>query len=84
MGNKYSIHRTEWPIFDKKTLVQRVVELPVQINGKVRGRISVQTDYDEDKVREIVENNAGIKGYLGGKEVKRFIYVSNKIVNIVI
>ena len=82
-GHGYSVHMQEWPEIDESLLEDDTVEVPVQINGKVRGRVIVNADASEEKVREIVMAEDVFKSHLGDEEIKKFIYVPGKIVNIV-
>jgi leucyl-tRNA synthetase len=60
------------------------VEIPVQINGKVRGRLKVNVDISEDEIREKVLLEKAFSEYLNGGDIKRLIYVPRRIVNIVV
>jgi leucyl-tRNA synthetase len=59
-----------------------VIELPVQVNGKVRGRVTLAKDAPEDQARAAALES--IAGVIAGKQVKKFIYVPGKIANIVV
>ena len=72
------------PTPDEGALKVEEVEIPVQINGKVRAKVKVPFGADEETVKEIVLENDRVKGYLDGREVKKFIYINNKLVNIVV
>ena len=72
------------PTPDEDALRVEEVEIPVQINGKVRAKVKVPFGADEETVKEIVLENDRVKGYLDGREVKKFIYINNKLVNIVV
>jgi len=73
-----------WPTYDENVLKQDTIELPVQINGKMRGKIVAPVDCDEAEVEKIVMNDEKIKAAIGGANVKKVIVVKNKIVNIVV
>ena len=83
-GHGYSVHMQEWPEIDESLLKDDMVEVPVQINGKVRGRIMVNADAKEEEVKETVMLEDIFKLHLEGVDIKKFIYVPGKIVNIVI
>jgi len=83
-GHNYSIHMQGWPEIKKEHLEDEKVEIPVQINGKVRGKITVSSEIMEDEVREKVLLQKDLEPYLKGKDIKKLIYVKNRIVNIVI
>ena len=81
---KNSIHLQSWPKFDAGLATDAEVELPIQINGKVKHKIHVPLDMEENEVEKLVNDEARVKELLDGKEVRKTIYVKNKIYNIVI
>jgi leucyl-tRNA synthetase len=83
-GHDYSVHMQSWPVIDEKHLKEGEVEIPVQINGKLRGRLKVNVDISEDEVRQKVLSEKAFSEYLGGGGIKRLIYVPGRIVNIVV
>ena len=83
-GHKGSVNNQLWPKVDTDLLVEDTLEIAVQINGKVRGRVVIEKDMTEDQVRDIVVNDDRICEFLDGDTIKKFIYVRGKIVNIVI
>ncbi len=72
----------QWPSYDEAALVEDVVELGVQINGKVRARILVPADMDSQMIQELVLASDEVKPFLEGKTVRKVIVVKN-VVNIV-
>ena len=82
IGNEYSIHLQEWPKFDSECLNEDNVEVPVQFNGKVRGKLEVSKDMDEKDIEKKILEDASLSKYLSG-DIKKLIYVKGKIVNIV-
>jgi len=84
LGNKESIHVSEWPEYDESKIVEEMIMLVIQVNGKVRTNIEVSAGLSEDEARELALQNDVIKKWLEGKEIKKFIYVKDKLVNIVI
>ncbi|MDD4382420.1 MAG: leucine--tRNA ligase [Candidatus Dojkabacteria bacterium] len=83
-GYNYSIHMESWPEIDKALLEDEMVEVPVQINGKVRGRVTIKVDSTEEEVRDIVEKDVTFSSYLSGKEIKKFVYITGRIISVVI
>jgi leucyl-tRNA synthetase len=83
-GHDYSVHMQSWPEIDEKHLEEEEVEIPVQINGKVRGRLRVNVDISEEEVRQKVLSEEAFSEYLGNGDIKRLIYVPGRIVNIVV
>jgi len=85
MGNENSILEVaSWPEYDPEALIQEEIELPVQINGKLRARVKVPYDADEETVKSIVLEDIKVREKIGDHKLKKFIVVRNKIVNIVI
>lgn len=79
-----SISDVPWPTYDESSFAVDEVLIVVQINGKLRGKFQVPTDYPETALRELILKDEKIKAHIEGKDIKRFIVVPNKIVNIVI
>ena len=79
-----SIHLEEWPVYDEKLAKDNVYMIAVQINGKVRAEIEVNDGISENEIKEKALLNTQIQKWVGDKEVKKVIYIKNKILNIVI
>lgn len=73
----------KWPSFDEAKCVDSTVEIVVQINGKIRARLSVLTDIESDKAIALAKKDEGIAAALEGKNIIKEIYVKGKLVNIV-
>ena len=84
LGNKESIFKASWPVYDAKLLVEENVELVIQINGKMRSKIEVPRDISEDRLKELVQKDEKLIPWLDGKTPKKIIVVPQKLVNIVI
>ncbi len=84
LGHKDSVHQQAWPEYDPEKLIENEVELAIQINGKVRGRITVPADCDKDEMADQARNDERIGELLTGKEVVKVITVPGKLVNIVV
>jgi len=84
LGEKKSIHKSPWPKWDKKKIVDDTITIGVQINGKVRTEITISKDIEEDDVKSLVLKDKKVLEWIDGKEVKRIIYVKGRIVNIVV
>ena len=83
-GEKGSIHVSKWPEVDASAIKDEKIEIPVQINGKVRAKIEVVKGMDEHAVREAVEALENVKKHVGSKDIKKFIYVPERIVTVVV
>jgi len=84
MGYEYSVFNQKWPEYDPKALEKDVVELGIQINGKIRGRVEVPADLSEEQIKEIVLADPKVQSYVEGKTIRKFILIKNRIVNIVV
>jgi leucyl-tRNA synthetase len=82
LGYKEYVSACPWPDFDEGMMKQHSVELPVQINGKLRGKIIVSAEDGEDEVKKIIEKDKKIASQLKGRQIAKFIYVKGKIVAI--
>ena len=78
------ICESSWPEYDEEKTIDDKITIGVQVNGKLRGEVLVNTNEEESSVKEKVLNIENIKKYLEGKEIVKFIYIPNKIVNIII
>jgi leucyl-tRNA synthetase len=84
LGKPYSVHQQQWPKVDEEAAREDSIELPVQINGKVRDRITVPIDASEDDIKAAALASEAVKKYLEGKEPKKVIVAQKKLVSIVI
>lgn len=84
LGHNDTITYEAWPTYDESKLVDEEIEIPVQINGKVKATIMVPVDSTEESVRELAHNSDNVKVHLENKTIVKEIYVKNKIYNIVI
>ncbi len=82
IAQPYSVHQQEWPNYDEDMLIEDTLEIPVQVNGKVRGRINIPNNASNDDVKQLVLNDKVLSNYIDG-EVKDFIYIPGKIINVV-
>ena len=83
-GHDRSLAYEPWPVWDEALCVDDVVEMAVQVNGKVRGRVTLARDAKEDEARVAALAAEGVTSFTAGKQVKKFVYVPGKIVNIVV
>jgi leucyl-tRNA synthetase len=84
LGHSSSLTHEPWPKFDPALCVDEVVEIPVQVNGKVRGRVTVARDAAEATVLELALNAAGVAPHLGGKAPAKVAYVPGRIINLIV
>ena len=84
LGHEGTIAYEAWPTYEEDKLVVSTIEIAVQVNGKVRGRLSINKDQEAESVKQQALELENVKAHTDGKEVKKIIYVPNKIVNIVV
>ena len=75
---------TIWPTYDESLLIEKVVTFVIQINGKKRGLIEINRDSNEIELMRKIMNNTNINKYLKNKEIKKKIFIKNKLINIII
>ena len=82
--NQLNIEKIDWPTYDKTILIEDKINVVIQINGKKRGLIESQPGISEDNLFEIIIKDEKLKKYLANKEIKRKIYIKDKLLNIII
>lgn len=83
-GHTYSVHMQNWPKVDESLLVDEEMDIPVQINGKVRGRVKILSKSTEAEILDIVRKNDSLSSYLEDKEIKKFLYIPSRMVSVVV
>ena len=81
LGHEGSVHVEAWPAFDPELAKADEVELAVQVNGKVKAKITVAADAAEDEVKALAQE--AVSRAIEGKELKKVVYVAGRLVNIV-
>ncbi len=84
LGHTESIVFADYPVWDESLIRENTVELPIQVNGKMRAKITVPVDMEEAEVRKIALADPGVVKFLEGKEPKKFILVKGRIINVVV
>ena len=84
LGHESTLAYEPWPVYDESKLVVDEVEMAVQVNGKLRGKITVNKDEDQETVKVAALALDNVKIHTEGKDIKKIIVVTNKIVNIVV
>jgi leucyl-tRNA synthetase len=84
LGHEQSLAREPWPAYDPEKLVESSLELPVQVNGKLRGRITVPADADDTVILSAAKADAAVRPWVDGKTVVKELYVPRKLVNFVV
>jgi leucyl-tRNA synthetase len=83
MGGPYSVHQQAWPEWDPALAAQEDVTLAVQVDGRLRDRLSVPAEMGEGQIQERALDCAGVRRHLSGREVARVVYVPRRLINIV-
>jgi len=84
LGNRTTIADAPWPTWDEDLLIEDTIELPVQVNGKLRGKVSVPADADDDAIEQAAKADENVAAHLAGKAVRKVIVVRGKLVNLVV
>ena len=84
LGKPYSIHQQKWPQVDEAAAREDSIEIPVQVNGKVRDRIVVAVDASEDEIRKAALASEIVQKYMEGKEPRKVIVAHGKLVSVVV
>jgi leucyl-tRNA synthetase len=84
LGNRATLAYEPWPTFDEAAIREDTVEVPVQINGKLRWRIQVPTDIDQPSLEAAARADAKVAELLSGKTVVKAIVVPGRLVNFVV
>lgn len=83
-GGAYSIHDEAWPVWDAELAKPSTIEMPVQVNGKVRAKFDVPPDASKEEVEQLALDQENVKRHLEGKAPRKVIVVPNRLVNIVV
>ena len=84
IGEAQAVIEAPWPTPDAGALVKDVIEMGVQVNGKLRGRIAVPAAASDAQIRDLAHADEGVQKHTAGKSVKKVIIVPGKLVNIVV
>ena len=84
IGKEKSILETNWPEYDKSAIVEDVVTMIVQVNGKLRSKVEIPSNAKEEDLKRVVLADPKIKELTTAKTIKKFIIVPKKLVNIVL
>jgi leucyl-tRNA synthetase len=84
LGQSESLAYAPWPVFDLRHIQESTIEIPIQINGKIRGRITVPADATEEEVKQAALADDKVKKNLEGSSIRKVIVVPKKLINIVV
>ena len=84
LGYSGATLRVPWPAYDPDLAAEDELEMPVQVNGKLRSRIRVAVDVTEDEIRRLAQADEKVAQHLGGRQIVKIIVVPQKLINIVV
>ena len=84
LGHPPTIADVDWPAYEEGLCIDDVVEIAVQVNGKVRGRVTVPADADSDAVQAAALAEEKVVAFLDGRTPKKVIVVPGRLVNVVL
>ena len=83
-GHESSLAYEPWPEWDEARLVTATVDIPVQVNGKLRGKVTVASDADPATIQAAAESDDGVLRHLDGKTIVKAIVIPGRMVNFVV
>jgi len=84
VGHADDLASEPWPEVDAAALVQETIELPVQVNGKVRGHVTVAADADQETIMRLALADERVQGHVAGKTLKKVVVVPGRLVSLVV
>ena len=84
LGETKTINETPWPSYDESKTIDDEIEIPVQVNGKLKAVVKALKDATQEEVKQIVDSNDAVQTAIQGKTVVKEIYIKGKIYNIVV
>lgn len=84
LGHDDSVVLQKYPEYDDAKLIKSFIEFVVQVSSKIRGKIELPLDASEEQAKEIAQKDENVLKYLEGKEIKKIIFVKNKLINFIV
>ena len=84
LGETKTINETPWPVYDDAKTIDDEIEIPVQVNGKVKAVILVAKEASQEEVKAVVDATEAVQNAVAGKTIVKEIYVNGRIYNIVV
>lgn len=81
---KNSVHSQEWPKFDPKLIKEKTAILIIQVNGKIRDKVEIESGMQEESAKVLAISRKKVENWIMGKEIKKVIFVPDKLINIVV
>ena len=82
-GGAYSVHQAPWPVADPTLAVAETIELPVQVDGKLRDRLVVTPDTPAEEIERMALASEHVQRYLAGRRPARIVQIPGRLVNVV-
>jgi leucyl-tRNA synthetase len=83
-GHSYSIHNQKWPAWSETLVQVEQVTLVIQVNGKLRDRLSISVSITEEEAKKLAFESPKVKPHIEGKQIMKAIFVPGKLVNLVV
>ena len=83
-GTERSVFDVRWPEYDATFLAGGSVEIVVQVNGKLRGRLTLARGASEDQVVALAMSEPGVKKLIDGNKIRKVVYVQDRLLNLVV
>ena len=84
LGHATALIDEPWPVADTAALVRDTIKLAVQVNGKLRSKITIDANMDRDTIQQLALADEKVQGFITDMAVRKIIVVPNKLVNIVV
>jgi leucyl-tRNA synthetase len=84
LGNAHSVVFADYPNYDESKTIQNTIEFVVQVNSKIRGKLKANFDSTQAELEQIALKDENVQKFLEGKEIKKVIFVKNKLINYII
>jgi len=84
LGGKKAVVDTNWPVVDESALIQDTIQIIAQVNGKLRAKMMIPLNSDNQEVQELALADEGVSKHIEGKEIIKVIVVPNKLINVVV
>ena len=82
--DQLNVKKISWPNYDKTILIKDTINIVIQVNGKKRGLVKSKPGLSEDNLFEIIEKDEKLNKYFFEKDIKRKIYIKDKLLNIIV
>ncbi|MEZ4411741.1 MAG: class I tRNA ligase family protein, partial [Gemmatimonadales bacterium] len=84
LGGETTVFSARWPVWDERLTVEDMMEIPVQVNGKTRGKVRVPRGAEEAAIVAAAMEQDAVKRFTEGKELRKQIYVPGRLLNLVV